>query len=315
LRSSTSSSAEDSSTASSAPFSSIVWHCYLSGLDSAICFPLLAIIGLSSELDLDVLFDALPDPSVIPVLTRDLEIASDASTAFALISPRLTVTAGTFEPCCRLALTALCAGLPGVDFADSAFFLGLRDLVSLHDIEPLVLFLRVVACAADIVGDGAFLFETFAEHCGDPRVPLLVLPLIYRYLISVSACPFVDDRFVDRLCYVVSEGHFRAKARALVVVKAVAERGSDELQDRVMNGSSGDDLIGLLESGEQSWVVAALQFVDWALARIRAVGDGCGVIVRWSEAGLLDCLEKIGEADPTVEVIAIRFRGIANFVL
>jgi hypothetical protein len=76
----------------------------------------------------------------------------------------------------------------------------------------------------------------------------------------------------------------------------------------------GEDLIGLLESGEQSWVDATLRFIGRALVRILAVGDQGGVLRSWSDGGMLDCLERMAEGDVKIDVIAVRFRSAANFV-
>jgi hypothetical protein len=174
-------------------------------VNRSICFPLLSLIGLSTELDLNLIFNTLPDPAAIPLLVRHLEIAADVPNSFSRISQILPVDADTFEPCCRLALTALCAGLPGAQFISSQLFLSIQNLVSFTNLNGLILFLRVVVCADTTWPDGAFLFDVFAQHFDDPKVPLLVLPLIYRYLIGVSSCLFVDNAFVDRLAKVLSE--------------------------------------------------------------------------------------------------------------
>jgi hypothetical protein len=296
----------------------VVWHCYLSGLDPSICLPLLDAVGLSVALDPAPLFASLPDPWVICVLARDLEIAPDVPATFALISSRLPVSASTFEPSCRVVLAALRRGLSGCDIAFSTLFARLRDSVSVGDREPLVLFLRIVAWASEtcpeIADDGAFLCRAFEAHFDDPRVPLLVLPPLYRCLVAGSECGFVDEGFVDRLLWVMGEGHFRAKIRALVIIDTIAERADNDFMASVCWRCGGEDLVGLLEFGDRRWTVTTLKFIGRALMKVGVMKDSAVAVRHWADAGMLNCLEKLADEDPSVDVIVARFRSAMNFV-
>jgi hypothetical protein len=300
-------------------FDQIVWECYLAGLDRSVCLQLLATIGLSSEINLEAVFQSLPDHEAIAVLARALEVASDIEGSFCAIVARVPITTDTFEPCCRLALSALSAGLSGDCLASSDFFVGLRSLVSGQGLEQLVLFLRVVAWAAEtfpeIADDAEFLFGVFADHYDDARVPLLLTPLLYRCV--TGGCPrvFLDDGVVGRLFWVMHNGHFRAKVRALAVVDAIAARNEGEFLAGVTACCDGEELVAVLESGELEWILTALRFIGRVLAQIRALGGPGEVVSQWIAAGVLDRLAEMTDLDPSVEAIVGTFHSLENLIL
>jgi hypothetical protein len=317
----------------------IAWQSFLRGIDPAICLSFLADVGLSREIDCDPLFSLLPTTATatattagagagagaeakvaMAVLLRNLEVAVDPVACFSAVSNRIPVTLDLFDGCCRFALCALRRSLPAFLLLSSPLFAQLRDLIFLVCLDSLVLFLRVIACATDASPDflddfdGAFLFQVFHLHFSDPRIPLLVLPLINRHLVKVLNCEFITCDFISALLYVCDDGHFRARARALVVLDRVME-STPAFLSVIIAECNPASLVAFLSSGERGPVLATLRFVDRVLHAILTGSASPSVIPAWLDSGILACLSELTEFSPSVERILVMFDRLANLVL
>jgi hypothetical protein len=291
---------------------------------SHVILEIVSRIGLSQPFPIEPLLTYYFEASDLASLSVCLKVASVSEEPERLLdvfSSSVVADQHSFALCCGFALVCLLKHVDPTQFISSQLFSSLVSGVDFVGPADLVLFLRVVALTANAVPsvvralDPSFFFHLLQSYSRDDSIQLLLLPLIDILFKNCDVSSYVDSDFVGILGDILREGHFRSRIRVLILFTFLVDNAPDEISASVLSCCPGAELMDLLESDDERWLVNVMSFVSVVVRRYQNRPEISEIVSDYADAWVFDVLASVtGDQSETAFNLLHRLEGLANVV-